>query len=37
MKVRIAAVGRLKAGPEADRAAVAKALGEFAVPHEWDD
>ena len=28
---------RLSAGPGADRAAVDKALGEFAVPHEWSD
>jgi len=28
---------RLEAGPAADRAAVKKALGEFAVPHEWRD
>ena len=28
---------RLAAGPGADRAAIDKALGEFAVPHEWSD
>jgi fatty-acyl-CoA synthase/long-chain acyl-CoA synthetase len=26
---------RLEAGPATDRAAVEKALGEFAIPHEW--
>ncbi len=28
---------RIEGGPEADRAAVEKVLGEFAVPYEWAD
>ena len=34
---KLGLLARLEAGSEVDRAAVDKALGEFAIPHEWSD